>query len=137
MEPVAPQANRARRRALDKGLILVIDDDLETRAAISELLADLDYWPMTTRNGLEALESLRRGVRPAAILVDAYMPLMDGEAFCAACDEDPALARIPRILVSANRDAALRITRCRATAFLSKPIDPKELVRALESAGPT
>ncbi|MBL8950710.1 MAG: response regulator [Myxococcaceae bacterium] len=118
---------------MDRGLVLVIDDDLETRAAISELLADLDYWPVTTRNGLEALESLRRGVRPAAILVDAYMPLMDGETFCAACDEDPGLRDIPRILVSANRDAAARVGRCRAVGFLEKPIDAAELVKALDA----
>ncbi len=118
---------------LDKGLVLVVDDDLETRAAVSELLADLDYWPMTTRNGLEALESLRRGVRPSAILIDAYMPLMDGEAFCSACDEDPRLRDIPRILVSANLEAASRVSRCRARGFLSKPVDAGALVKALEA----
>lgn len=64
--------------------MLVADDDLETRAATSELLADMSYWPVTTRNGLEELEYLRRGVAPIAMLIDLYLPLMDGAGSAAA-----------------------------------------------------
>ena len=111
----------------DRGAVLLVDDDLDTRASVSELLSDLGYWPMTMRNGLEALEYLRLGGRPAAMLIDLYMPLMDGEAFCAACDADERLVQIPRILISANPEASRRTAVCRATAFLSKPVSEADL----------
>ena len=124
------------KRSMDKGLVLVIDDDLDTRAAASELLADMDYWPVTMRNGLEALEYLRKGVEPVAMLIDLYMPLMDGEAFCEAVDKDPRLARIPRYLISANPDAETRQKFCRVAGFLKKPLDGRLLELTLRGAGP-
>ena len=135
MTPVAEAKPSRVKRAMDKGLILVIDDDLDTRAAASELLADMDYWPVTTRNGLEALEYLRKGVQPIAILIDLYMPLMDGESFCQALDQDPRLAKIPRILISANRSAEQRMKMCGAAGFLPKPISGTALEAALRQAG--
>ena len=112
--------------------MLLVDDDVETRAAGSELLADLNYWPVTMRNGLEALEFLRQGFRPVAIIVDLYMPLMDGEAFCEALRELPQLDGVPRILISAHPGAADRVARCGAAACLPKPIDPAVLADVLK-----
>ncbi len=128
------QAKKKTGRTLDQGLVLIIDDDLETRAASSELVADLDFWPVTMRNGLEALEFLRQGFRPVAILVDLYMPLMDGEAFCDALRDLPALAKTSRILVSADERAVSRVARCGAATFLQKPLKPEQLAEALRRA---
>jgi two-component system, chemotaxis family, sensor histidine kinase and response regulator PixL len=121
-------------RTLDRGLVLVVDDDLDTRAAASELLADMNYWPVTMRNGLEALQYLRMGVEPIALLIDLYMPLMDGEAFCEELDKDPRLARIPRYLISANPDAGQRQKFCGALGFLSKPLLGAALEGVLDQA---
>ena len=121
-------------RKLDKGLVLVIDDDLDTRAAASELLADMNYWPVTMRNGLEALQYLRMGVQPIAILIDLYMPLMDGEAFCEELDKDPRLAQIPRYLISANPGGAQRQKFCGARGFLPKPLAGPVLEGLLDQA---
>ena len=132
MSNATATALRSRaNRSYDRGAVLVIDDDLDTRAATSELLADMGYWPMTMRNGLEALEFLRLGGKPAAILIDLHMPLMDGEAFCAACDADPRLGKIPRLLISANPDAERRSSVCGARGFLRKPVTEAMLYRAL------
>src|SRR5688572_27416584 len=128
------KVSRRRRRELDQGLVLVVDDDIDARAAASELLVDLDYWPVTARNGLEALEYLRKGVTPTALIIDLYMPLMDGEALCAACDEDPQLRRIPRIIVSGNDEGPTRVRRCGAIGFLYKPIPAPALQRLIELA---
>jgi CheY-like chemotaxis protein len=111
--------------------ILVIDDDLDTRASLFDLLEDGGYFVVTARNGLEALEMLRGGVRPAAMLIDYYMPLMDGEVFCGECDSSAELAGIPRVIVSANRAVRERAERCRARAFLAKPIREEELFGVL------
>ncbi len=115
-------------------VVLLIDDHLETRASASELLADLGYQPVVARNGLEGLQLLRRGLAPAALLIDLYMPLMDADSFCDALNEEPALTAIPRIIVSADHGAgtAWRLSRCRARGFLRKPLDLSELETLLE-----
>ena len=127
----AVKADSPANRTYNKGAVLVIDDDRDTRAAASELLADLGYWPMTMRNGLEALEYLRLGGKPVAILVDLYMPLMDGAAFCAACDADPRLQKIPRILVSAHPKDASSATYKRVATVLPKPLSGAVLEETL------
>ena len=113
--------------------ILVIDDDLDTRASLFDLLEDGGYFVITARNGLEALEMLRGGVRPDAMLIDYYMPLMDGEVFCGECDASADLAGIPRVIVSGSHGARARAEQCRARAFLEKPIRGSELFGLLGS----
>lgn len=115
-------------------VVLLIDDDLETRATSSELLADLGYRPVVARNGLEGLQLLRRGLAAAAIVIDLYMPLMDADSFCDALDEEPPLTSIPRIIMSADHGAGtpFRISRCRAVGFLRKPVEPRALETMLE-----
>ena len=111
----------ARRR------ILVIDDDVETRTATSELLDDVGFSVSTARHGLEALQMLRSGLRPSAMLVDLRMPVMDGEAFCRACDADLAIRKIPRVIISSLSPGPGRVRGCKARAFVAKPIDPAQL----------
>lgn len=118
--------------------ILIIDDDLDTRAAAADVLYDAGYWPMSARNGLEALQMLRTGVAPVAMIVDLFMPLMDGEAFCEACDADPKFKAIPRIIMSVSTNGRLYLERKRAQAFVGKPMQPARLIEAILSvAGPS
>lgn len=130
-EATAATSDSPASRTYNKGAVLIIDDDRDTRAAASELLADLGYWPMTMRNGLEALEYLRLGGKPVAILVDLYMPLMDGAAFCAACDADPRLKKIPRILISAHPGDSSSATLKRVASVLPKPLSGDVLEETL------
>lgn len=118
------------------GTVLVIDDDRDTRVAASELLMEAGFRAVTARNGLEALQMLRTGERPIAMLVDMYMPIMDGETFCDTCDTIPAFADIPRIICSVNQSAAAHIKRWRAKAFLAKPIRAERVLEALLSIKP-
>jgi CheY-like chemotaxis protein len=132
--PVSAQDSSPRLKPYGSTVVLVADDDLETRAATTEILIDAGYVPATARNGLEALEHLRAGLRPAVLVVDLYMPLMDGEALCRALDQDPQHALIPRILLSGNEAAASRQSACGAVFFISKPVDGEKLIRAVEHA---
>jgi len=49
-------------------------------------------------------------------------------------DDDLELAHIPRVLISANGDAATRVSRCGAATFVSKPVTPEKLLAALKLA---
>ncbi len=99
----------------DKPRILVVEDDLSTREALSMLLSAEGYGVSTAADGVAALEQLRDGQRPGLILLDLMMPLMDGWQFRHEQLRDPSLANIPVIVCSASWRPA------KAAAALCKP----------------
>ena len=96
--------------------------------AFRDLLEEVGYAVRCARNGVEALATLRR--EPISIvLLDLQMPMMDGRELRRRQLEDPALAEIPVVIVTASlRDTieGLRVIR--------KPFDCDELLRAIEEA---
>jgi CheY-like chemotaxis protein len=64
--------------ALDHPRILVVDDDDELRQMLVATLTAKGYEMTAARNGREALEILKSGVKPDLILMDLCMPEMDG-----------------------------------------------------------
>jgi CheY-like chemotaxis protein len=62
-------------------LILVVEDDEDTRAAVCEMLQEEGYRVTSARNGQEAEDYLHSGDRPDCILLDLSMPVMDGWTF--------------------------------------------------------
>ena len=110
-------------------MVLVIDDDADIRFAAVMLLQSDGYTAVAAENGREALRLLRRGVRPQLILLDLRMPVMDGFAFRAAQLADPALARIPVVVVSADGARVPKAAKeLRAVAAVEKPVDGDELL---------
>jgi signal transduction histidine kinase/CheY-like chemotaxis protein len=113
-------------------MVMVVDDDHDIRAGIADILEGRGYTVVTAANGAEALDLLRNGVRPRLILVDLLMPVMDGETFCNAHQNDPELSSIPLLLISADAAAAVKLNRCGASGFLAKPLQPDRLFAAIE-----
>jgi len=77
--------------------VLVIDDDEDGRHAIAMMLEVEGYLPVEAPNSQRALDYLRHGLRPCAILLDLLMA-GDGWHFRAAQAENPAWADIPVIV---------------------------------------
>ncbi len=115
--------------------ILVVDDDFDIREALAEILEDRGFVVTTAANGLEALERLRTMTQPpSAILLDLMMPVMDGYGFLDACRNEPPLASIPVIVITAGRG----IDRARlgdSTPVIPKPIKLPLLMNTLRQAG--
>src|SRR4051812_8460998 len=107
--------------------VLVVVDDPDIRAFVSELLAEEGYVVREATNGREALETLSVW-RADVILLDLAMPEMDGWTLLARQQADAALAPIPVVIMSAqhglHRDAALRSAR----AVLAKPFNIERLL---------
>ena len=99
-------------------LILVVDDEPVLRELLRDLFEDERYQVTTAPNGGQALAAAQR-LRPA-VVTDIMMPEMDGIALCAALTQDPALATVPVVLMSAGSNRPL-LDRCRFAAFLPKP----------------
>jgi CheY-like chemotaxis protein len=111
--------------------ILIVDDDDDLRSALAELLALEGFTVKTVRGGVEALESLAKDPLPALILLDLMMPWMSGREFAERQREDPRIAAIPVVVLSASHDVRKVGLEVGAVAALSKPIDVEALLGIL------
>ena len=123
------------------GSILIVDDDSDVRAALSELLEAEGFSVEGVPDGREALVRLRtEKVHPAVILLDLMMPGMDGWDFRTEQMRDPELAAVPVVIVSASGFSRESIqTQFRPAAFVEKPIERTALLgvlRELVDSGP-
>jgi len=101
--------------------VLVVDDDRDIRETLRDLL-ELEGWPVAVaRNGLEALERMRE-VRPGLVLLDLFMPVMDGAEVCRRRQGDAELESIPVVVISAAPDLDERLRALRVAGHLEKPV---------------
>ena len=84
-----------------KSRVLVVEDDAGNRELLVRMLEKDGYEVASAENGSEALENLA-SVRPALILLDLMMPVMDGFAFLEAMRQRPGFAHIPVVVVTAK-----------------------------------
>jgi CheY-like chemotaxis protein len=120
------------RPAQEKGgtILLVVEDDADTRTGLHLALQDRGYEVLSTADGNEALERLRSGPKPGVILLDLYMPGMHGYEFYHRLRDNPALASIPVIVVTAA--APRERTGLDVAAIIRKPIDLDELLLTID-----
>ena len=114
--------------------ILVIDDDAAGRRRVEAILQREGFEVDAAVGGLEGLQAMRS--RPPDLVVcDIRMPGMDGFGVLAQAQSDPALARIPFILLTAlSEQGALRKGMdSGADDYLTKPFDPQNLVAAVQT----
>jgi len=110
--------------------LLLVEDDEEIREAMGGILREEGYEVVLAENGRAALDGLRDGTaRPDLIILDLRMPVMDGWEFRAVQKNDPALASIPVIAVSA--DASAKAEAIAAHAYLRKPLTPPVLLEVI------
>jgi CheY-like chemotaxis protein len=76
-----------------KPYVLVVDDDASIRETLHELLADAGYVVNEARDGLQALDHLRKAPEPVIVLLDLMMPRMDGAAVLGAVAGDSGRLR--------------------------------------------
>ena len=110
--------------------ILVVDDDVDTREMLREVLELDGYRVALAANGRDALERLRSGLAPALVLLDVMMPVMSGAELLTELRRDPRFARMPVVLVSAFGQIAEPLAVL-AQGYLPKPIDLDRLTDLL------
>ncbi len=108
--------------------ILVVDDDADILLSITDSLTDAGYAVITALNGMEALERLRQGARPALILLDLMMPLMDGFEFLALRRREAVWVAIPVVILSADPSAREKAAAESVSGYLQKPIKLQRLL---------
>ena len=121
MLAAVPSGGSARRR------VLIVDDEPQILAIVRDALVLDDYEVIEATGGAAALAALARA--PEAILLDLWMPDMDGWTFRRAqLVSHPA---IPVIVFSAVDVTPDRLAELRPAAVLSKPFDLNELYRTV------
>ena len=113
--------------------IVIVDDEVHIRTlleqSLEELEEDYDVEILTAENGQEGLDVVK-ATRPALVLLDVMMPMMNGYDVCKAIREDPELAEVQVILLTAKGQEADRErgVSVGASRYMTKPFDPDELL---------
>jgi len=112
--------------------LLVVDDKLENRLVLQNMLEPLDFTIIMAENGQQAVE-VACNLRPDLILTDLVMPVKSGFEAVQEIRQIPEIKEIPIIAVSASvLDMDQRkIQQAGCEAFLSKPIDHQQLLSLL------
>lgn len=113
--------------------ILIVDDEVYIRSLLEQTLEELedefDFELLTAVNGGEGLAVIRRE-RPQLVFLDVMMPVMNGYDVCAAIRQQPDLAGIQVVMLTAkgqetDRQRGLDLG---ANHFVTKPFDPDQII---------
>jgi CheY-like chemotaxis protein len=117
--------------------ILVVDDDPIMHRVLKHYLERNGYEMLSATNGREALDRAH-GERPDLIVLDVRMPDMSGLAALRQLKESQVTKAIPVVVVTVNADRTTHMESevSGASAFLSKPFRPAELLEVLQKLIP-
>ncbi|MFD3326890.1 response regulator [Streptomyces sp. NPDC058701] len=122
--------------------VLLVEDDAGDELMTREAFEDnkIGNTLHVVRDGLEALDFLyRRGdhtgaPRPDLILLDLNLPKYDGRQVLEQIKTDPELSHIPVVVLttSAAEEDILRSYKLHANAYVTKPVDLDQFIRAIQ-----
>ena len=117
--------------------ILVVDDDPAARDFVTDALADAGLACIAAGSGEDALEALARHPDVAVVVTDVLMPGIDGVRLGRLIrerHEDRRWLQMVFVTGQARVEVAVSALRLRALDYLTKPVDPQALVRAVSRA---
>lgn len=122
------------RRVGDGACVLVVDDQPANVRLLADLLAVQGYSVRTANDAAACLDEMQR-VAPDLVLLDVLMPDMDGFEVCRRLRKDERFAVTPVVMVTAldSNEERIRGLEAGADDFLSKPINPPELLARVRS----
>ena len=114
--------------------LLIVDDSINVRRFLALTLEKAGYRVEQARDGQDALNQLKDGLRPHAIICDIEMPRLDGYGFLAKAKADANLEPIPVIMLTSrsgqkHRQLAMNLG---ASGYFSKPYNEHVLLQTLE-----
>jgi two-component system, cell cycle response regulator DivK len=118
-------------RASMPARILIAEDHLDSRAALSALLEAIGFEVVQAANGREAVD-LAIAEAPDLVLMDMMMPEMDGFEATRAMRAHPLLDKIPIIAVTAMEGAQTIAFGSGVSDYVAKPVDTRLLINKIE-----
>jgi CheY-like chemotaxis protein len=123
--------------------VLVVDDEPNVRLYLQAILEDAGFKVITATDGNEALNAIRQK-RPDFISLDLVMPHKSGHKLLYELRKDPALSRIPVLIVTAHardemgqedlEDLLDNRVMLGPGTYLEKPVSPEAYVQAIQRA---
>ena len=112
-----------------KPIILVVDDEDETRLMLRILLELKGFQVKEAVDGLDALNKVNE-INPDVMVLDVMMPFMDGLTVCKKLRSQPETANLPIIMLSGKTHLSADVEglAAGANAYMSKPADIKKLI---------
>jgi len=120
---------------MDPKTVLLVDDnvaDLEM-TQLAFVQSGIEARFVTAGDGIQALELLAKGLRPDLIVLDMYLPLVNGADTLARIKGDPAYSGIPTVIFTSS-DQQCHRNDCedlRANDYLIKPVSWDEFVQTI------
>jgi len=117
--------------------ILVVDDDPDARDFFVTVLEDHGYETVMARDGNEALQRLEEEGIPDLVTLDVTMPEKSGVGVYRKLREEESYKEIPVIIITGVSDDFKQFISSRRqvpppNGYLSKPIEPKDLIGKVE-----
>jgi CheY-like chemotaxis protein len=124
--------NRTNGKPEKRPLILVVDDDADTRYVVVRALEEAGMRTHAVPSGAAALQALLKGPTPSAVVTDLLMPGIDGFVLRAEMLQRTQLAEIPVVVMSSYWRRPREVLD--VAAVVAKPVDLDELVAAVRGA---
>ena len=118
---------------MDKGHVLIVDDEREILASLEDVLQDEGYRVERAESGETALQLLRAET-PDVVLVDVWMPGIDGIKTLEAVKESNADIEVVLMSGHGNIETAVAATKLGAFNFIEKPLSIDTVLRIVDSA---
>jgi CheY-like chemotaxis protein len=126
-----PQLCLVSEGSAQRAPILVIEDDYAVREALAQVLMDEGYDVDCAEDGAAALERLRTSAKPSCIILDLWMPRLNGFGFREAQLASEETAHIPVVVVTAGGVAPKEMAALGLAYVLHKPVDLDILLRVV------
>ncbi len=115
----------------DRPVVLIVDDDPSVLLLVDVLAERLGFRAKAASSGLQALELLREGLRPAVILLDIMMERIDGLTFLSHLHEMSHVADTPVVAMSTPAVLERYVPVLQVDGVLPKPITTQSLEACL------
>ncbi len=114
--------------------ILVVDDDPELIEAVKIRLEINNYKVITASNGIEAVDKVYKEM-PDLVLLDAWLPKMNGWEVCRKIKEDTRFKAIKVIFLTARTKLSnklIGIQILKADGYITKPFESEKLIATIK-----
>jgi CheY-like chemotaxis protein len=112
--------------------VLYADDDVDIQRSIENILTREGYGVIIAKDGVEALE-VAKAQKPDLIVLDYFMPGLNGIEVCQALRKEEETKEIPIIMVTAYPSEKETSLTAGATDFINKPVDKTDLLLRIKS----
>lgn len=116
---------------MHENLILVVEDDDGIRESVVDILEGEGFKVIAVKNGCEALDTLERGIKPCWVLLDQFMPKMNGTECLKKIRENRDFQDLQITMLSAGANIQ-KETKQFNVDFVKKPITIDNLISTAE-----